>query len=161
MSEDQFDQSLTERGLEIARDLDMIIIEAIESLNNAPLADRPDDDLAALWGEADENKSIIAQYMSVALNYLNLAIDDSERRRSKKNMFGFKIGLRSHCRRKKLPNITVSYEPSRRATRAEMEILRQLLDHLEEEDVVRHVRSCSNYFDSSCEQLKQVVERFI
>lgn len=161
MLDSRFDQSLTQRGMEMAEDLKMHIMSTIEGIADAPLADRPADDLGALWGEVDEDKIAVIDFLKNMSRYLEIAVLDSARRQSEKNIFGIKNGLKSRCSRRKLGPINVQYNPMRKANRAESDLLHQMLGYLEDEDVVNNIRSCSSYFDAACEQFKMVVERFV
>ena len=160
---DSFDQSLTQAGFDMSEELRMHIFSTADSVEASPLPGRPLDELGLLHGdrELDHDKRAFASILRSMAVKLDRARGDTLKRAESGGMFGGRGRLRSSCSRKKLPEIGSSYNPKRRATVAEADSLAQLQDMLDHEDVIKNIRSCSSYFDASCEQFKIMVRRFL
>lgn len=157
-----FDQSLTARGLEVCEGLREHIISTIYTVENAPLPGRPLDDLGILHGDQmDHDKGAMVNIMRSLLSKMRIAVSDTNRRIERGGMFGGRGKPRISCGKVKPVETNVSYQSRRTATRIEADALMQLSELLDSEDVVRHIRNCSSYFNTSCEQYQNMVRRFL
>ena len=157
-----FDQSLTARGLEVCDGLREHIISTIYAIENAPLPNRPLDDLGILHGDTmDHDKGAMVNIMRSLLTKMNIAISDTNRRTERGGMFGIRGKPRGSCGKTKPLETNVSYQQRSKATRVEADALMQLYELLDSEDVVNHVRNCSSYFNATCDQYKTMVRRFL
>lgn len=163
MFDDSFDQSLTERGLDMSRELKLHIISTMDAVETAPLPDHPADDLGILHGERflDHDKRSFSNMLHSMVGKLDIAIADTDSRKKHGGLLGTGRRLRSSCSRRKTIKVNSAYERNRAATELESASLMQLQEMLEHDDVIKEVRNCSSYFDASCEQFKIMVRRFV
>ena len=159
---DSFDQSLTARGLEVCEGLREHVLSTIYTIENAPLPNRPLDDLGILHGDhMDHDKGAMVNAMRSLLGKMSIAISDTDRRIGRGGMLGGRGKPRASCGRARPIETNVSYQSRRTATRIEADALMQLSELLDSEDVVKHVRNCSSYFNAACEQYQTMVRRFL
>jgi hypothetical protein len=160
---DSFDQSLTQPGLDMSHELKMHIVSTNDTVEAAPLPNRPIDDLGILHGERslDHDKRAFSGMLKSMAGKIDIAVADTKRRMDSGGLFGGRGSLRSSCSRRKAPPVDSSYERKRAPTGDEANALMQLQDMLDHDDVVKNIRNCSSYFDASCEQFKLMVRRFL
>jgi len=158
------DDTLTEMGIRIAKDAIIHIKSGIDDFNHNPLPPTPRDDLAnlALHGseDTDHDRSFLSFLIKNIIEKTEASLIMTYVRLEKPARLFGKMQIRKSCPEAKDIKIKSLYEPQRRATVGETASLGQILQIIEMQDFVDHVRNCSAPVDRACREFKLAVERF-